>query len=455
MASCQAGSYPQYTIAATVVPEGCVINGINNTFYLTFVGTGIDVLCGIGTTASNFTNIFIDNVLTSNTCSMSASQTPTVFTLASGLAYGTHTITMFGQASSLSPSIIKFIVYQPKTPAVPANALLLSTYNVMANYTASSGSAGSTRIIAPGVLRKTAIREWVYNGSGSWTIVNNSGFSTGGNLLEGIVGAFAEYTFFGTGFELRGSSSPTAYSNSVQVAVDGAVPGGTSSILGNWTYTSGTGVLSQVGSTGFNGNALSISGLTLGLHTVRLTNNATNSGVLNIESIDIITPIYERVNNYPVMYQSVASIGSNSLGDQRATGFFAPNENQGRVVALSSPVSGNAPFLGATGANVMPLADMGHTIFMEQDGIAECAFYCISTQAVSADANQFFLFVDGLQYTAFPSVFTNSTAFDGYAGGSITVPLCKGYHRIDVYWLDGAGNGATVFARSLTVNQRK
>ena len=144
--------------------------------------------------------------------------------------------------------------------------------------------------------------------SGTWIF---EGFSPTSNMAYQLYtttnGGYVEYTFFGTGFELRGRAH-SSYASNATITIDGDsnLSPHTTSAYGGFAFISeAAGTMRQDASDTF-GSGLSVSGLSLGLHTVRITQNGTDS--LVIETLDIITPIH--INN--------TKVGSMSLQDLRA-----------------------------------------------------------------------------------------------------------------------------------------
>jgi len=124
--------------------------------------------------------------------------------------------------------------------------------------------------------------------TGTWTFIGIDVLRAYGiDVRTTTATSTVKYTFFGTGFDMRFSS---AAGMNVTVDIDGStnLSGfATSSYSGGtMTFTASTGVIS--------GEALSagavVSGLTLGLHTVTITQNNTNAFLLG--GFDIITPIH-------------------------------------------------------------------------------------------------------------------------------------------------------------------
>lgn len=281
--------------------------GASSFISITFVGTGLDFFGGIGNSAGSIP-VSVDGVSIGNLNLPAAAQIGVV-KLVSGLPYGTHTV-KFGNYSSGGIGITDFIIYQPKKPSVPAGAFEVADYNVMANYVATTAGLETN---SSGVLKKPCVRESVFVGAG-WALASLAPANdwNGFGAITTTLDNYVEYTFWGTGFDLRFYSSTTASGN-VEVRLNGSLlttanfPTLVSSVAApaGVSFTNTTGILDQSVTTGSQAGCLfSVSGLPLGRYTVRLTNKASGSTML-FNSFDIITPIH--INNPSL------KIGSQSL----------------------------------------------------------------------------------------------------------------------------------------------
>jgi hypothetical protein len=289
-----------------------------NYFTLTFVGTGLDIFTG-GDNTSRQLAITVDGSSV-GTITVAATAIATL-KVCSGLPYGTHTV-RFQNPSAVNDSfsVGDFIIYGPKKPSIPSGAIEVADYNVLATYVANA--TASQESMATGVIRKSALRELNYVGA-NWAIdtttaqayINNRQFFTTTS------GQYFEYTFFGTGFELRHKAF-TTYSSSVLVTLNG-----TSLTTANFAtaassgvgYSSGTplnlttGVFNSQAASNVSGASLSVRNLPLGKYTVRFTNNAAAS--FGVEAFDVICPIH--------INQTSLKIGNSSVNSNRT---FSPQK---------------------------------------------------------------------------------------------------------------------------------
>lgn len=277
----------------------------NDFLTLTFVGTGLDVtqVNTVAVTSANTITVDGFDVVVNGT----DFQVPAnhKIKICSGLPYGTHTVKITRTSTDQGFLIRDFIVYGPKKPQLSNTDIELADYNIMADYVANTVAGNGT--ISNGVLRKMATREFIY--SGGWAIPFDLTSLTGFRIQsQQASGDYVEYIFFGTGLDFRFNSLNNNNSENVSVTIDGA-----SDLSGYTTSTYGTGVsfanttgILDMGATSGTTSGLTISGLPLGLHTIRLLDNSSTR-YMRVDAFDIITPIH--VNN--------TKVGSLSMRDLR------------------------------------------------------------------------------------------------------------------------------------------
>ena len=211
---------------------------------LTFVGTGLDI---VGNSASVFDNlpmglVYVDGVSTGSNWLRTGNQQK----ICSGLSYGTHTVKFTNTVGSFSGTMSDFIVYQPKKPTLPAGAIEIGDYNIMADYVAAT--SGTIGFVGSGVLRKTNQREMTYVGAG-WGVDSAPdpiSLETSLDISTGVATDYYEYTFFGTGVSVTGLAQTGAVSN-FTISIDGSsdLSGFTTSLeqtVSGPTFTAATGV---------------------------------------------------------------------------------------------------------------------------------------------------------------------------------------------------------------------
>ena len=293
---------------------------------LTFVGTGLGVGVRGSGSGNNDVEVFIDGTSVGNV--LHASSTSSTEEIVSGLPYGTHTIKLIRNAAAVSQlSITDFIIYGPKKPSIPEGAGRLGSYYLMADFVADTTAGDIT--IPTGVLRKNRDRELTY--SGTW-VFSGMGFADTFGIAvirTSIVASYVEYTFFGTGFDFRHDHA-TAGLNTFNVSIDGITnfdtAGYTASVSsgdGSYSINSSTGVLSGAASATplFHSDHLVITGIPLGLHTVKIEHAA---GILDVAAFDIITPIHSYDSSAELLHDRL--IGSNGIKSETGLADFTKNK---------------------------------------------------------------------------------------------------------------------------------
>ena len=285
----------------------------------TFIGTGIDFIRKDQANGGSDTYNFSIDGGSTNPLVSAGSTTPTLVKCASGLPYGTHTLRINRvTAGTYSLGVMQFIVYAPKKPSLPSGAIELAQYYKTADYVASTSAAPC--FTATGVVRKALTqRECIFVGTWTTPGLGSIGqFDAAFNSSSSSSGAYAEYRFFGTGFEWKGYATTVTATNQT-ITVDGSsnLSVFTTSFLQEASaisFTPATGVIS--GTSPSNQRIrVQVSGLALGFHTVRVTSNNANSNY--VDSIDIICPIHAPTLNGPYVLQNTLSLGNNNFLDLR------------------------------------------------------------------------------------------------------------------------------------------
>jgi hypothetical protein len=447
---------PGITLQGVSGPEGLLL-GAAGSVTLTFVGCGLDILLYDYAAGGNDSYTYqIDGATATAWFNTAGNTALRVQKIVSGLAYGTHTFTLNRvTASTWAPVLVHFKVYQPKKPTLPTGAVEICDYNVMGNYVANTVAGLST--MATGVLRKQNTREFVYvNGTGGtvdWSIAigtETSGFGVYTDRLNGYV----TYTFLGTGCELRFTSSGNRSANVSVLLNNLAATTANFSTLVSSVYGTGvtfsSGTLDQYDVSVTTGSGLTLSGLPLGLYTIKLNNN-TASSFIHITSIDIITPIHSYKNNLYADLQNTLTAGSQSLMDSRSTSPNPTSLTTPKVWAQAVGITSNPT---TSTASFIPIPDMSLTI--KTNGGVLDIYYSIETSSSAATwnwASQ--IYVDGLGITPYKSV-ENTAVYNTLIADNLIVPVSAGVHKVDVYWNSGnVGNTLTAIGarRSMKVRE--
>jgi hypothetical protein len=387
-----------------------------------FVGTGIDVHFATDTGTSGQVTVFIDGI-TGGNMTLTAGNGIRSYKIASGLAYGTHTVKI-QRNTATNFTVPRFTVYQPKKPSIPTGSAELADYNVMGNYV-SAIQSGLIDTISSGVLHKQSTREAAY--VGTWSAFYASPNVIGAQYTSSsTIGNYVEYTFYGTGVNIIASGGTTT------IQLDGSNYTGSATAVGtgsSWTAGTSTWVGAST-----NGAGLIISGLNLKLWRIRITLSAATAFFFH--AIHVITPIHAVASTIPAEVQNALPVGSCSLSDSRAVSPIKSEKqkkNWAQAVGVtSSPTT--------TSTTAVPLRDMSCTVRTNGGDLI------ISYSVVLGNSN-----------TVSPAITIclNGVQLSGkYAGnnamGSILISdilrisVSPGVHKVDLYW--AAGPGATVTA---------
>ena len=314
-------------VYARSVSGGLSTWSVGNSFTLTFVGTGLDIInqCTDNPAAVMGMQVYVDGVLegTHNSGTGADGGGRVILPIVSGLAYGTHTVKLVAintGAGGDGRDFHDFIIYGPKKPELPANSTELGSYNLMADFVAKTDGTGvGSTPVSQGTLSKYSTREYLY--SGSWSM----NFSTSDNATGGFTpsssSGYLEYTAFCTGFEYRGADGGSAGTISINGSTDftGSGLNTTETLIGGASFNESTGAFG--GSNWQDG--IAITGLPLGLHTFRMT--ATGVGSIAPISLAPIVPIHVPKADRNLLRDDL--IGSNSLKSEVAL----PDFRKGKV----------------------------------------------------------------------------------------------------------------------------
>lgn len=436
---------------------------------LTFVGTGLDIVHSENSVSVYVYEVFVDGSTVGTFSTVYASSK--IQKLVSGLSYGTHTVKIVrNSASTDAPHITAFKVYQPKKPSIPAGAIELCDYNVMATYV--QGTTG-LNTVATGVLRKSTTREMTYvegtSADTAWSIAVDSTVIGGNALFSNRSGSnMFSGTFFGTGAELR-TSSYTNGDTTISVFIDGVAatsanfPSATFSFYGanGGSFTASTGTLSLRGSGNYNDNnsfaGFSVSGLSLGKHTITLSKGTTGSfAALFVYALDIITPIHSVKSNTVADLQNTLPVGSQALSDNRKTSAIKDSLPSQKAWAQAVGIT-SAP--STTSTFPIPCPDLSCTVKVSTATQLKVSATAGFTSTASSMNGYIQIYVDGVAFGPTANIYlTNGSAQAVPAGTlfiSAVVPVSAGTHKVDLYWIsDGAPFACRTTSRILTVEEK-
>jgi hypothetical protein len=412
--------------------DGLELNGGNTGFTtITFVGTGLDIVFTGSAGNRLYDGVSIDGGASIGSV-VKAGNYLSVQKIVSGLPYGTHTVRLYQTVEPAdSCAIVTINTYAPKKPSIPASAIELAEYFIMADHAANT--TANINAIGTGVLRKQNTREVVL--SGTWPAmppVNPTLYISGFEIYTQTINNYYELVFFGTGIEIRGQTN-TGWSATNAVTIDGLAattanfPSLTSSHYGGYVFSAGN---LSIAASNTTGSGCSIKGLPLGLHRVRVTNGTNTNLVLG--AIDVITPIHAPKYNTPYVVQGALSVGSQGVGDNRQFGDQLPKlpsftQNRGQA---SNPTTTSTTF---TQMNEMctSIKTTGNPIRVLWNGTV-----------TSGSVGQGFIFkiyVDGAPIEAQRvTEYANAGYYQNLTISTI-IPVSSGVHNINIFWRTGAG----------------
>lgn len=413
-------------------------NGDFMTF--TFVGTGLDIeLQDSGTGGAENYTYQIDGSSAAAWAYTAGIQRKRIQKIVSGLPYGTHTFRLIRVSASVwIPGISRFIVYQPKKPTLPAGAIELADYNIMADYVSSS----SVTVSATGTLRKMITREFTYlDGNTTWVTPTVSVNDLGGfytNIANSSGSPEVRYTFFGTGIDLVADADTATATCTINI--DGVNFTGTAStsVGGSWaspTWTINTGV---------SGSRLRISGLTLGTHVIRIIKTST-TGNFYWKGVEIITPIHSHKNSFS-NWQNALPTGSTGISDNRK---FTPIKESVASKKAWTQALGITVGPSTSSQSFVPVPDMLVEVETKAGEDIEVFYRVDNSGNVANDATLTQVFVDGV------IVGTPASITKTLAGGavnnmdSLLIPVSPGVHKVEVHWLTSNNTVTAITTRRI------
>jgi len=431
-------------LIATLPEAFCIATGTTNFATFTFVGSGLDLLI-VNDASARTVSVTVDGVSIGNITSSGTVSGLSLAKVVSGLPFGTHTVRLTNSSAAVKTfGIVNFIVYAPKKPVTPANAVELGQYYLTADH-AATYDTNSSDSIASGVIGKVSVREFQYIGA-NWAVQalttthGRWGFHTSPLANNSQT---SEVPFWGTGVVVECENNGVGFNIYIDGVLNatGAVSGATNG--GGGLYT-GSGVWSRV----------TFTGLSLARHTVRVERIGGGGGFFRFTGVYAITPIYVPSINMPAIFQNIATVGSTSLADLRNWNKRDVIEQVNAKVSVAKGVA-NAPTSTAT--TFVPMSDMSVPYYSDGEWVEvtyniRAAHSAINGQIVHS------LFVDGLQVA--PAFEQWSPTAGAHIMLSLTFPvyLAKGFHNITAMWavITGTGTlpgtGRVITAKKIEVN---
>lgn len=417
--------------------------------YFTFIGTGLDIMFTTDTSSRVTGLVSVDGTQISTGTTIAASTVQTI-KIVSGLPYGTHTVGFKSDGSGLDSAVFsRFMIYGPLKPSIPAGAVEIADYYVMANF--ASNATPAAHIPSTGVLRKMPTRELLYTGSG-WTpsldTTQSSGFQagTGGN------GSTASLIFYGTAVEWRnhvintGAHNVTltvfSYATSANVSLTGISTFTTTATGGSSVYTASTGNVVVSGITGAGDEMVSINSLPLGLYKITVGYNSGASGAVYVDSFDVATPIHSPKSNLPGDIQTTVTVGNQAIGDSRIFPSLVVKSLSNWVQSIgvtSSPTTTSTSFVPMD--LVCIVKTLGNPI--------EISYSINVDNSGAGQTTDFQVYVDGLPVGTPRRVQqpASSANFSTGISDNFIVPVGPGVHTVQLFWETSGGTATAEIQR--------
>lgn len=288
---------------------------------LTAICSGLDVTVARDDIAGDFSlEVFVDGTSRGiiGYSDIPPNENMVTVNVFSDLKYTTHRVKFIITGTFTCNVVLgDFVIYQPKTPAIPQNSHMIGSYNLMADFVHNPSKG--LEDISVGVLRGVGTRGWVY--TGTWNISLDIAYISGFQIFSNATSEqTASKSFNGTGFHFRGKTASGAAT--VQIFIDDVLV--TAANFPLITVIPDTGVAyDNVGATiNFNdggaatNGGFAVTGLPDSEHTLKLRSSGS-AAEWQVQSLDVITPIHSYKENKPNV-KGVFDIGSQSVGDNRS-----------------------------------------------------------------------------------------------------------------------------------------
>jgi len=429
--------------------------------YFTFVGTGVDIVFDNPAGATPDSHSFSVDNGTYGSWSGGMEEGHYIRPVCSQAPYGTHVLSISRGASTSNHAYIAgFIVYENKTPKfvklnkptdwestegywdLPDNVIPLTIYNILADWNANTFSTNPGQI-ARGIIRHHCLREFTFGGTGFVISSPVDSAKPGGfQVYSPTSGDYIEFQFYGTGFDFRFHGHATS-DHQVNVKIDGANYTGAATAYGSGiTWTPASSYLDQAGVAGDHNCGFYVTGLTLGLHTVRFTCSGASN--MRVSCIDIITPIHH--SQFPLpnrnTTQSHLQKGNCAVQDLRV---FTPVKGLEEGEKRWAVATGITSTPSVTATYDIPMADM--SINWYSDGKKATRVHFQGSMRISASPQYMFLsiWIDGKQVPSGNNYgyaeYSSAASADDIVSFEWIGLLPKGYHQIAIYWRVAANTG--------------
>ncbi len=413
--------------------EGFVLTNNGDNLSLSFEGTGLDLSFSAPAAPTNATVTIDNDPALTFTISFDAN-TARTYRIASDLPYGSHTVKITRIAAGNFPNLYRMILYNTKTPALPAGNLKQGEYNLLSDYVPTA--LANPASLSYGVISKASYKESAF--TGTWTLTNNGTVRNVGYMLSSTNASTFTNNFYGKGFEITANSAGTV---TATITINGVLYTGAATVIGGGSWVPGTSTWTLPTT---NGGRIQITGLPEGKQTVLVTLVSAAAG-FNYHAFDYQTSISSGLTTMKMTDQNTLISGSNSILVSRV--FDAEKDNSIFVSRSTGTIVNQI-----VSTTAIPVADM-ILPFVSRTGKAKVNYSVYLTDNSANQGSFLVLYVNG-KIVGTRKNFTVS-GNNGTVSDYIIIDVPKGLNSIimQAYVGAGAGNINIQPERNLTVEE--
>jgi hypothetical protein len=259
----------------------------------------------------------------------------------------------------------------------------------------------------------------------------------GYNISTSTNGDFMEYSFLGTGVEIA-MNMGTNYTLTVQI--DGVAYTGAATIspTANGTWTPGT---STWTANAGNGTVLQITGLSYGMHKIRVT-RSSGTGAHTLEYMNVVTPVFAYKNLTPENRTYMLPLGETGISDLRKR---SPIRSEDFKNVYSYTVDSLTSNPTTTSAVYVPIPQQQTNLVIRANKKVRVIWGGSLQNNTAGAAVQYALYIDGMPIT---SNFVGSGSLPANTNFPCSLvwkgQLAPGNHRFEIYWLTNTGTATAV-----------
>ena len=428
-----------------------VDDGTSNRGVYIFNGTGLDIVINKDNQTSD-ADFYIDGVKVYDYTSGATAEYKTI-KLCSGLPMGTHILNIHQMSSTAvqnTPHIAKFIEYIPSDPSAISSVdtgNLIARRDFTADYVFNSGTELDD--LSKGVNYYGPTRGWkLTDSSTAWGLAGATVY-TYWDRLEGkydTTDAIAETWFYGTGFELVMNCNSNQ--GTPELEIDGSTNFSSFNVHeSEQRFTAATGRFDLYNASSIGAYKLGVTGLTLGWHKLKITQDNTHNGLssdylIHIAALGVIGGSATLTSPVGALQQICTANAGESLDIRRVK----PLESEENVVNFAQARGINSYFT-TTSTSLIPLPDLTVNIKTSGNPLK------IDAKMIGSNngANQIswaVIFIDGIEVGVASAIKQGDTG-NQYIGFSLNEihNIAAGLHTVTIYLKVASGTYTNYAAR--------